>query len=96
MSIPSYSYGTRREDQTEVIAASGLFDAARQVEGRILWEQDIADTVQAWRSHATLHRQAGEHFGAIIENIADYLNSLGRESITIPYTTRAWIARRKE
>ncbi|WP_165072020.1 class I SAM-dependent methyltransferase [Desulfovibrio sp. ZJ200] len=96
MSIPSYSYGTRREDQTEVIAASGLFDAARQVEGRILWEQDIADTVQAWRSHATLHRQAGDHFGAIIENISDYLNSLGRESITIPYTTRAWIARRKE
>lgn len=94
--IPSYGYGTRREDQTEVIAASGLFYAARQVEGRILWEQDITDTVQAWRSHATLHRQAGDNFGAIIENIAKYLDSLGQKSITIPYTTRAWIAQRKD
>lgn len=95
-SIPSYGYGIRREDQTAVIKASGLFEAARQVEGRILWEQDIADTVRAWRSHATLHRQAGDRFGAIIENIADYLNSLGRKRITIPYTTRAWIAQRKD
>lgn len=94
--IPSYGYGTRREDQTEVIAASGLFHAARQVEGRILWEQDIADTVRAWRSHATLHRQAGNKFGAIIENIANYLGSLGQKSIAIPYTTRAWIAQRKD
>lgn len=94
--IPSYGYGTRREDQTDVIAASGLFDAPQYVEGRILWEQNIRDTVEAWRSHATLQRQAGERFGAVIEQIADYLNSLDRESIMIPYTTRAWIAKRKD
>lgn len=94
--IPSYGYGTRREDQTEVIAASGLFHKARHVEGRILWEQNIADTVRAWRSHATLHRQAGDRFGVIIEKIERYLASLGRNSIAIPYTTRAWIAQRKD
>ena len=94
--IVSYDYGTRRQDQTEVIAASGLFDPARYVEGRVLWEQDIQDTVQAWRSHATLQRQAGDKFGSIIETITDYLNSLGRERISIPYTTRAWIARKKD
>lgn len=94
--IPSYGYGTRREDQTEVIAASGLFNAARQVEGRILWEQDVRDTVRAWRSHATLHRQAADKFGIIIDEIESYLASLGRESIAIPYTTRAWIAQRKD
>ncbi len=94
--IPSYGYGTRREDQTEIIAASGLFHPARQVEGRILWEQTVKDTVEAWRSHATLHRQAGENFDAVIMEIQAYLASLKRDSITIPYTTRAWIARRKD
>lgn len=94
--IPSYGYGTRREDQTEVIAASGLFHEARQVEGRILWEQEVKDTVQAWRSHATLHRQAGDKFSLIIKDIETYLASLGRDSISIPYTTRAWIAQRKD
>lgn len=94
--IPSYGYGTRREDQTEVIAASSLFHPARYVEGRILWEQEIKDTVRAWRSHATLHRQAGEKFETIIKAIECYLASLGRDSIHIPYTTRAWIAQRKD
>jgi len=94
--IPSYGYGTRREDQTEVIASSGLFCPAQYVEGHILWEQKIEDTVEAWRSHATLHRQAGEQFSNIIKEIEGYLASLGRESIMIPYTTRAWIAQRKD
>ncbi len=94
--IPSYGYGTRREDQTEVIASSGLFYPAQYVEGHILWEQTIEDTVEAWRSHATLHRQAGENFANIIEEIEGFLASLKRESIMIPYTTRAWIAQRKD
>lgn len=94
--IPSYGYGTRREDQTNVIASSGLFHPALFVEGNILWEQDIADTVRAWASHATLQRQAGEHFGPIIEAIERYLLSLGQQRISIPYTTRAWIAQRKD
>lgn len=85
--------GTRREDQTEVIAASGLFDDVREVEGTILWEQSIQDIVEAWRSHSTLHRQAGESFSSVIGEIAAYLDSLGRASITVPYTTRAWIAK---
>lgn len=91
--IPEYGYGTRREDQSDVIAASGLFEDPRQVQGTILWEQPIKDTVEAWRSHSTLHRQAGENFSAVIKAIAAYLDSLGQASITIPYTTRAWIAK---
>ena len=94
--IPHYGYGTRREDQTDIIAASGLFQPAVYIEGHILWEQDIKDTVRAWASHATLQRQAGENFHAIIEEIERYLNSLDRKSISIPYTTRAWIAQRKD
>lgn len=94
--IPGYDYGSRREDQTEVIAASGLFDAPQKVEGEILWTQKVTDAIEAWRSHATLQRQAGKNFGAIVNEIADYLNSLGVAEIRIPYTTRAWIARRKD
>ena len=67
--IPSYGYGARRENQTEVIAASGLFEDIRLVEEEIFWDQTVKDTVEAWRSHATLHRQAGEKFGTIIQRI---------------------------
>lgn len=94
--IPHYGYGTRREDQSEVIAASGLFHAAQYVKGQILWDQNIIDTVEAWRSHATLQRQAGSQFTAIIGEIESYLQSLHRSIVTIPYTTDVWIAQRKD
>ena len=94
--IPDYGYGARREDQSEVIAASGLFDQVQRIEGDILWDQDINDTVEAWRSHATLHRQAGGRFELIVGEIEDYLRSLGQDKISIPYTTRVFIARRKD
>lgn len=93
--IPGYAYGTRRENQTDIIAASGLFEPAQTVEGHIQWRQDIADIIEAWRSHATLQRQAGPMFADIVQHIADYLHGLGGTAIEIPYTTRAWIARRK-
>ena len=95
-SIPSYGYGTRREDQSSVIAASGLFEDLVRVEGGIVQTQSVEDAIEAWRSHATLQRQAGEAFGPIVDKVAAYLQSLGTNSIKIPYTTRAWIARRKE
>ncbi len=94
-SIPGYDYGLRREDQQEVIDASNLFEAVQKVDGRIIWPQQVSDTIEAWRSHATLHRQAGEKFAGIVEEIAAYLNSLGTDEIKIPYITHAWIARRK-
>ena len=58
--------------------------------------QSIEDAIEAWRSHATLQRQAGEAFGPIVEKLAAFLRSLAADAIHIPYTTRAWIARRKE
>lgn len=94
--ISDYDYGSRREDQTEVIVRSGLFETPQKIEGEILWPQKITDTIEAWRSHATLHRQAGKNFAMIIAKIAEYLLSLDTDEIKIPYTTRAWIARRKD
>ncbi|PID79403.1 methyltransferase [bacterium DOLZORAL124_64_63] len=91
--IPDYGYGTRREDQSAVIAESGLFEEAHRIEGGVVHTQTVAEMVEAWRSHATLHRQAGDRFPGIIESIERMLKDLGRETIDIPYTTRLWAAR---
>lgn len=93
--IPDYGYGTRREDQTEVINASGLFGPVVHVSSRIAHSQSIADCVEAWRSHATLERQAKSVFRTIVDDISTYLNSLNRELIDIPYTTNIWMAQLK-
>jgi ubiquinone/menaquinone biosynthesis C-methylase UbiE len=94
--IPAYEYGTRREDQTQVIEDSGLFVDIGLHSGRILHSQAVEKAIDAWRSHATLHRQAGGDFHKIIAEIERYLLSLGEEFIAIPYTTQAWIARKRD
>lgn len=94
--VPEYGYGTRREDQTDIINESGLFIDVQNIEGTITHMQEIEKTVEAWRSHGTLHRQTKDKFTKVITDIDDYLKSLNQPSIQIPYTTRAWIAKRKD
>ena len=89
--IPGYGYGTRREDQAGFLRGSGYLAEVLPVQGEVLHRQAVEDTVEAWRSHATLHRQAGERFAAIIDDIQAYLASLATATIEIPYTTRAWV-----
>ena len=91
-SIPQYGYGKRREDQGPYLEDSGYFREVTAVTGRILHTQTIEACVEAWRSHATLARQAGDDFPAIIDAIQNYLENLGQPSIQIPYTTVAWVA----
>ena len=77
--------GTRRVDQTAVIVASGLFEDIQAIQGHIMLTCTIEAIVEAWRSHATLHRQAGEAFPAIIdEKIASHLHGHGKAKIDIP------------
>lgn len=90
--VPNYSYGTRRKDQTAIIAASGLFGKVERIEGNVCHTQKINDVIKAWRSHATLQRQAKENFYAIVKEIENYLQNLQKKEISIPYTTRIWIA----
>jgi ubiquinone/menaquinone biosynthesis C-methylase UbiE len=92
--IPEYGYGTRREDQVEVINTSGLFSDVVKLSGRILHSQPINDVVEAWRSHATLQRQAGELFNQVIDKIEKYLLSLDSSEIDVPYTTNIWMAQK--
>ncbi|MDC3185837.1 methyltransferase domain-containing protein [bacterium] len=90
--IDGYGYGSRRENQTPIINESGLFGDVSYVEGNVTHSQSIDECVEAWRSHATLQRQAGEGFSAIISSIETMLLNLNTKNILIPYTTRAWIS----
>jgi len=92
--VAEYAYGVRREDQTEVIQSSGLFQKAIKIEGTVIHHQDVGDCLEAWKSHATLQRQAGDRFGRVIDKIDAYLASLQVDRIEIPYTTRVWVAQR--
>ena len=55
----------------------------------------VEDIVEAWRSHGTLHRQAGDKFKDIINSIEGYLISIENDLIEVPYTTRIWYAQLK-
>lgn len=92
--LPDYQYGTRREDQTPVIDHSGLFGPVQLLEGRVVHRQSRSDCLEAWRSHATLQRQAGERFAAVVASIERVLSAQAADTLQIPYTTRVWLARR--
>ena len=58
-------------------------------------QQSVAECIEAWLSHATLQRQSGEMFGSVVDKIEEYLNTLNKEEIQIPYSTNIWLARLK-
>jgi ubiquinone/menaquinone biosynthesis C-methylase UbiE len=93
--VPSYGYGTRREDQTEVIDKSGLFGPVVHLSSRVHHKQTVDDCVEAWRSHATLERQAAGVFGDVVFALERYLSGLNVKAIDIPYTTNVWVAQVK-
>jgi ubiquinone/menaquinone biosynthesis C-methylase UbiE len=92
--IPNYDYGTRREDQTQIINTSGLFKEVIFVEGNVMHDISKDDWVNAWRSHGTLARQAGGKFHQIIDDISEYVNKLPANHLKIPYTTKIWFAQK--
>lgn len=90
--VPGYGYGSRREDQTPIIDGSGLFGDVLHLDSTILHRQTVDECVEAWRSHATLARQAGSEFGNVISEIQVFLRNLDQQLIVIPYLTNVWIA----
>ena len=90
--VTAYCYGTRRDDQTKVIEGSGLFGPVVHLDSRVIHEQTLEECIEAWRSHATLARQAGDEFHGVIAAIEDYLRNIGTPIIRIPYTTNIWLA----
>ncbi len=90
--LPQYDYGARRQDQTHLMESSSLFSKVHRIEASQEHTQSLEDCVEAWRSHATLHRQAGTRFEEIIREIEKVLRSTGKKEIRIPYTTGVWMA----
>lgn len=93
--IPGYSYGTRREDQTAVIDASGLFGPVQFISGQVEHHIPAEDFIEGWKSHGTVYRQSPEVFDKIIAEIRQVVESLGQDTVTVPYTTRIWMARKR-
>jgi hypothetical protein len=93
--VPEYGYGARREDQTEIIAASGLFEPAVAFDGRVVHTVDRETWIEAWRSHATLSRQAGHRMDTVVDAIADLVRGKSESEMKVPYVTRGWVARRR-
>lgn len=91
--IPTYSYGLRRQDPTDVINSSGYFSPVHSIERMFDWEMPKSDIIAAWRSHATLRRQAADEatFERIIGEMSKYLANLP-EKINVPYATRIYFA----
>lgn len=90
--VPGYGYGTRRQDQTAIIEASGLFSQVHRIEGGVTHTQSVSDCIEAWRSHATLQQQAGARFEGVVNEIARLLEAKTSGELRIPYTTRIWAA----
>jgi ubiquinone/menaquinone biosynthesis C-methylase UbiE len=88
--VPAYQYGARRQDQADIIDASGLFESVINIEGQVQHTISVKDYMSAWRSHATLERQAGGEFDSVNDAIEALLE--GRDQITVPYTTRVYCA----
>ncbi|MEM9387481.1 MAG: class I SAM-dependent methyltransferase [Pseudomonadota bacterium] len=91
-SIDDYRYGSRREDQGAQIDASGLFGEVRRIEAPVMHTVGVDAWMEAWYSHATLQRQAGERFTQIVEGIGRIVAQDAADQITVPYTTRMWMA----
>jgi ubiquinone/menaquinone biosynthesis C-methylase UbiE len=86
--IQNYDYGARRKDPGKIISESGLFNPVKHVEGNFVVNMPRNDTMEAWRSHATLARQAGPMFNKIIEEIEKTIGP--KPAMDVPYTTRIW------
>ena len=94
--VPEYSYGSRREDQSQTIRDSQEFSEPIFMSSRVEHKVPYSEFLTAWKSHATLKRQSGTNFDEIISEIEGLLmkNKLETSSdyLLVPYTTTAWVA----
>ena len=90
--IEGFGYGRRREDQTDVINQSGFFEDVIRIQADVVHDLDVNEVITAWRSHASLQRQAGDKFEKIISDITAVFTNNHLTKIKIPYTTRIWLA----
>jgi ubiquinone/menaquinone biosynthesis C-methylase UbiE len=92
--IPSFEYGPRRTSPIEELSSHGAFRSFQSSERRFVAEVVAEQWMLAWRSHATLQRQAGTSLSVILGQIGNAIGSAA--ALSIPYVTRAWVARRSD
>jgi ubiquinone/menaquinone biosynthesis C-methylase UbiE len=94
--VPEYSYGSRREDQSQIIRDSQKFSEPIFMSSRVAHQVPYSEFLTAWRSHATLKRQSGTDFDEIVSEIEDLLMrkklDTSSEYLIVPYTTTVWVA----
>ncbi len=94
--LPSYSYGLRRENQGEFLSKSNYFSFIKEFSDSFSVSQEKDDVVNAWKSHQTLIKQAGNKFNKIIDEIKSIVFSQKSNTIITPYSTRCWVAQFKD
>jgi len=92
--LPGYRYGTRREDQAPFMEAGHLFRVVEILEHNHVQTVDPVDWLEAWRSHATLRRHAGDCLASILDGIRMLLPDVSTGPMEVRYITRAWLAQR--
>lgn len=85
--IPNFSHGLRRENQVAIISDSGLFSSVTKHTFYTEYQIPKEKFLNAWRSHATLQRQAGSSFDSILESIGAVISSQRSEVLLVPYET---------
>lgn len=90
--LPHFDHGMRRESPAALVHAHGDFTDLQAHEQGFWVAMTSSEWLRAWQAHATLQRQAGEHFDAILHDIGQLV--IGRDTLQLPYVTRAWTARK--
>jgi SAM-dependent methyltransferase len=90
--VPQFEPGRRRGSPAADVAAHGAFDDIRAHEQPFVADVDRTQWLEAWRSHATLQRQAGSRVAPIMRDIDAAIPDIA--TVRVPYVSRAWSARR--
>lgn len=89
--LPGYDLGRRRHSPEPDLRAHGCWHDICADEERFVVEVSTLAWMEAWKSHATLRRQAGTKLTEILTGIEQLLGS--SQVLAVPYTSRLWTAR---
>jgi len=90
--IKNYDYGTRRKDLRPILKKLGCFKDIKYYEDNFNVKYKLKDIVDAFKSHGTIKIQSKSKFNLVINEIQDFLVSLGKKSLYVPYKTVAYSA----
>ena len=89
--IKSYNYGLRRKNLIPFIKKFKNFKNIKFYSEKFTTRQSKEQIIRAFRSHATIQRQSKKKFNQIINDIDNYLTSLKKKIIIVPYKTVCYV-----